>query len=218
MVDAASFMPTTVTVPLPSEVGTATSSPATDPSTLPPDSAARSTTTDPGRIARTMSAVTRSGAGRPGIAAVVILLLVMNWFFHKVYWTDHIKELNSRKRELVDASETGESIRYWGFFALGFTAVYREGFEVVLFLQNWRATLIPILAVPVSLLGAFGGLLALGYSINTLTLFGMVLAIGMGLGAVFEAFPLIYVGLKYGGALYLCYLAWQIATADAGDT
>ena len=72
MVDAASFMPTTVTVPLPSAVGTATSSPATEPSTLPPDSAARSTTTDPGRIARTMSAVTRSGAGRPGIAAVVI--------------------------------------------------------------------------------------------------------------------------------------------------
>ncbi|MCW2922326.1 MAG: iron permease [Thermoleophilia bacterium] len=71
-----------------------------------------------------------------GIAAVVILLLVMNWFFHKVYWTDHIKELNSKKRSLVDASETGDSIKYWGFFALGFTAVYREGFEVVLFLQN----------------------------------------------------------------------------------
>src|SRR5690606_34356749 len=44
---------------------------------------------------------------------------------------------------------------------------------VYLFLQNWRATLIPILAVPVSLLGTFAGLLALGYSINTLTLFGM---------------------------------------------
>ncbi len=71
-----------------------------------------------------------------GIAAVVILLLVMNWFFHKVYWTDHIKELNSKKRDLVDASEAGDSIKYWGFFALGFTAVYREGFEVVLFLQN----------------------------------------------------------------------------------
>src|SRR3954463_5219937 len=49
---------------------------------------------------------------------------------------------------------------------------------VFLFLQNWRATLIPFAAVPVSLLGTFGGLLALGYSINTLTLFGMVLAIG----------------------------------------
>jgi len=50
---------------------------------------------------------------------------------------------------------------------------------VYLFLQSWRATLIPFAAVPVSLIGTFGGLLLLGYSINTLTLFGMVLAIGI---------------------------------------
>ncbi len=50
---------------------------------------------------------------------------------------------------------------------------------VFLFLQNWRATLIPLVAVPVSLIGTFAGLLMLGYSINTLTLFGMVLAIGI---------------------------------------
>ena len=50
---------------------------------------------------------------------------------------------------------------------------------VYLFLQNWRATLIPIAAVPVSLIGTFAGLYLLGYSINTLTLFGMVLAIGI---------------------------------------
>jgi HAE1 family hydrophobic/amphiphilic exporter-1/multidrug efflux pump len=50
---------------------------------------------------------------------------------------------------------------------------------VFLFLQNWRATLIPFAAVPVSLTGTFAGLLMLGYSINTLTLFGMVLAIGI---------------------------------------
>ena len=50
---------------------------------------------------------------------------------------------------------------------------------VYLFLQNWRATLIPTLAVPVSLLGTFAGLQLLGYSINTLTLFGMVLSIGI---------------------------------------
>ena len=50
---------------------------------------------------------------------------------------------------------------------------------VFLFLQNWRATLIPIAAVPVSLIGTFAGLHLLGYSINTLTLFGMVLAIGI---------------------------------------
>src|SRR5882724_9823991 len=50
---------------------------------------------------------------------------------------------------------------------------------VFLFLQNWRATLIPFAAVPVSLTGTFAGLYVLGYSINTLTLFGMVLAIGI---------------------------------------
>ncbi|MDI7776660.1 efflux RND transporter permease subunit [Asticcacaulis sp. EMRT-3] len=47
------------------------------------------------------------------------------------------------------------------------------------FLQNWRATLIPTIAVPVVLLGTFGVLAAVGYSINTLTLFGLVLAIGL---------------------------------------
>ena len=50
---------------------------------------------------------------------------------------------------------------------------------VYLFLQNWRATLIPSLAVPVSIVGTFAGMYLLGFSINTLTLFGMVLAIGI---------------------------------------
>jgi len=50
---------------------------------------------------------------------------------------------------------------------------------VYLFLQSWRATLIPFAAVPVSLIGTFAGLQLLGYSINTLTLFGMVLSIGI---------------------------------------
>lgn len=50
---------------------------------------------------------------------------------------------------------------------------------VYLFLQSWRAMIIPTLAVPVSLIGTMAGLHLLGYSINTLTLFGMVLAIGI---------------------------------------
>lgn len=50
---------------------------------------------------------------------------------------------------------------------------------IFLFLQNWRATLIPILAVPVSIVGAFAGMYMLGFSINLLTLFGLVLAIGI---------------------------------------
>ncbi len=50
---------------------------------------------------------------------------------------------------------------------------------VILFLQTWRASLIPLLAVPVSIVGTFALLLLLGFSINTLTLFAMVLAIGI---------------------------------------
>jgi multidrug efflux pump len=50
---------------------------------------------------------------------------------------------------------------------------------VILFLQTWRASVIPLIAVPVSIIGTFAVLLALGFTINTLTLFGLVLAIGI---------------------------------------
>jgi len=50
---------------------------------------------------------------------------------------------------------------------------------MLLFLQNWRATIIPAIAIPVVLLGTFGLMAALGFSINTLSMFGMVLAIGL---------------------------------------
>jgi multidrug efflux pump len=50
---------------------------------------------------------------------------------------------------------------------------------VILFLQTWRASIIPLIAVPVSVVGTFAALYLLGFSINTLTLFGMVLAIGI---------------------------------------
>jgi len=50
---------------------------------------------------------------------------------------------------------------------------------VVLFLQSWRASIIPLAAVPVSIVGTFAVLLAMGFSINTLSLFGLVLAIGI---------------------------------------
>ena len=60
-----------------------------------------------------------------------------------------------------------------------FEAMVLVAIVVYIFLQNWRATLIPLLAVPVSLIGTFAGLWILGFSINTLTLFAMVLAIGI---------------------------------------
>jgi multidrug efflux pump len=50
---------------------------------------------------------------------------------------------------------------------------------VIIFLQTWRASIIPLLAVPVSIVGTFAALSLLGFSINTLTLFGLVLAIGI---------------------------------------
>jgi multidrug efflux pump subunit AcrB len=58
-------------------------------------------------------------------------------------------------------------------------AVVLVALVVFLFLQSWRATLIPLLTVPVSLIGAFAVFPVLGFSVNTLSLFGLVLAIGL---------------------------------------
>lgn len=60
-----------------------------------------------------------------------------------------------------------------------FEAVVLVFVVVLLFLQNWRATLIPMLAVPVSLVGTFAVMAGLGFSLNNLSLFGLVLAIGI---------------------------------------
>jgi hydrophobe/amphiphile efflux-1 (HAE1) family protein len=60
-----------------------------------------------------------------------------------------------------------------------FEALLLVTLVVFVFLQSWRATLIPVLAVPVSVIGAFFGMQMLGFSINLLTLFGLVLAIGI---------------------------------------
>lgn len=60
-----------------------------------------------------------------------------------------------------------------------FEALFLVVLVIFIFLQNWRATLIPLLAVPVSLIGTFGAFIVLDFSINTLTLFAMVLAIGL---------------------------------------
>ncbi len=58
-------------------------------------------------------------------------------------------------------------------------AILLVALVVLIFLQNWRAALIPILAIPVSLVGTFAIMLAFGFTLNTLTLFGLVLAIGI---------------------------------------
>src|SRR5258707_476249 len=60
-----------------------------------------------------------------------------------------------------------------------FEAIILVALVVLIFLQSWRAALIPIVAIPVSLVGSFAALLAFGFSLNNLSLFGLVLAIGI---------------------------------------
>ena len=60
-----------------------------------------------------------------------------------------------------------------------FEAILLVVLVVIVFLQNWRASIIPLIAVPVSLIGTFAVMAALGLSLNTLSLFGLVLAIGI---------------------------------------
>src|SRR5213595_471927 len=60
-----------------------------------------------------------------------------------------------------------------------FIAILLVVVVVIVFLQTWRASIIPLVAVPVSLIGTFAVMLAFGFSLNTLSLFGLVLAIGI---------------------------------------
>ncbi len=95
--------------------------------------------------------------------------------------------LENLKSALPDGVEVRTAYDTAPFVELSIEKVYHTLLEaivlvflvILIFLQNWRATLIPIIAVPVVLLGTFGMLAALGYSINTLTMFAMVLAIGL---------------------------------------
>ena len=74
-----------------------------------------------------------------GLLAILVLLLVMNWFFHKVYWTGWISMHSRRKQVLI--AEASKARLWWGLALLGFSSLYREGFEIVLFLQSYRLKL-----------------------------------------------------------------------------
>ncbi len=70
------------------------------------------------------------------LVAIAVLLLIMNWFFHKVYWSEHLQELHGKKKTLLKgAGLSVAAAQVVGLAMLGFSAVYREGFETVLFLQ-----------------------------------------------------------------------------------
>ena len=84
-----------------------------------------------------------------------------------------------------------------------------------LFMQNLRATLIPAITVPVVLLGTFGVLAAFGYSINTLTMFGMVLAIGLLVGIALVLSAVFIPMAFFGGSTGVIYRQFSITIVSS---
>jgi high-affinity iron transporter len=72
-----------------------------------------------------------------GLVAIGVLLLITNWFFHRVYWSEWIGRFHRQRRKLLAKEQAGFwSAQALGLTVLGLTSVYREGFETVLFLQS----------------------------------------------------------------------------------
>jgi hydrophobic/amphiphilic exporter-1 (mainly G- bacteria), HAE1 family len=98
-----------------------------------------------------------------------------------------LAKMNDLKRDFPPGIDYRVVYNPTEFIAQSVDEVYKTLFEaillvalvVIVFLQKWRAALIPILAIPVSLIGTFAVMAALGFSLNVLTLFGLVLAIGI---------------------------------------
>src|SRR5690242_11694163 len=122
--------------------------------------------------------------GKPSVALSVYQLPGSNAL-------DVAKRVKQRMKELRDHFPPGidysivydttpfinESIHE--VFETLFDAVVLVAVVVLVFLQNWRSTLIPLIAVPVAIIGTFAVMAAIGFSLNNLTLFGLVLAIGI---------------------------------------
>ena len=70
------------------------------------------------------------------LVAIAVLLLILNWFYHRVYWQENLQDLHRKKRRiLAGAGLSLVAAQLVGLVLLGFSSVYREGFETVLFLQ-----------------------------------------------------------------------------------
>ena len=122
--------------------------------------------------------------GKPGVALGVFLQSGANALDTAKSIKLKMEELKKRFPEGMEYSipyDTSEFVKATieeVFKTLG-EALILVVLVVFLFLQSWRATLIPIIAVPISLIGTFAGLYLLGFTINLLTLFAMILAIGI---------------------------------------
>jgi high-affinity iron transporter len=112
-----------------------------------------------GDLSESISALNLQAA--TGLLAVIVLLVVMNWFFHKVYWCGWISMHTRRKKSLIQTASDPSASRariFYGLALLGFASLYREGFEVVLFLQGYYLKL----GARVVAIGALLGLLLTG--------------------------------------------------------
>jgi high-affinity iron transporter len=118
------------------------------------------------------------------LVAIGLLLLITNWFFHKLYWTDWLASFHAKKKRLVGGA-AGLSL---GLAVLGFTSVYREGFETVLFLQAL-------------VLEAGNGVVLTGTGVG----FALVVLAGLLTFRMQAALPhkkmLVYTGILIGGVL-----------------
>jgi len=70
------------------------------------------------------------------LIAIGVLLIITNWFFHKVYWTGWMANFHAKKRRLIGGVAVVTISQTLGLVILGFSSIYREGFETVLFLQS----------------------------------------------------------------------------------
>jgi multidrug efflux pump subunit AcrB len=122
--------------------------------------------------------------GRPTVALSVYQRPGSNALDTAELVRDKMKELKERFPEGVDYDIVYDTTPFIvesvnEVFNTLRDAVILVAFVVLLFLQNWRSALIPLVAVPVAIIGTFAIMAALGFSLNNLTLFGLVLAIGI---------------------------------------
>src|SRR5205823_846144 len=122
--------------------------------------------------------------GRPSVALSIYQLPGSNALDVAQRVKDRMRQLKGRFPPGIDYDIVydtppfiNESIHE--VFETLFDAVVLVAVVVLLFLQNWRSALIPLIAVPVAVIGTFAVMAALGFSLNNLTLFGLVLAIGI---------------------------------------
>jgi multidrug efflux pump len=122
--------------------------------------------------------------GKPSVALSVYQLPGSNALDVAKRVKDRMKELKRRFPPGMDYAIVYDTTPFINesiaeVFETLFDAVVLVAVVVLLFLQNWRSALIPLVAVPVAVIGTFAVMAAIGFSLNNLTLFGLVLAIGI---------------------------------------